>query len=72
MSIPRRRIVRSAPVTVVNLDEQRRLQVLRGRLEEERSALTRWMSRLKRAFHAVEKIQVRLNRLERQLAPNEE
>jgi hypothetical protein len=41
---------------------------LRARLEAERAALARWMRRLCRAFRAVEQIQRRLTRLERQIA----
>jgi hypothetical protein len=46
---------------------QRQLARLRGRLEEQRQALARWMSRLRRAFHAVEKHQKCIQRLERQI-----
>jgi len=36
---------------------QRQLARLRVRLEEQREALTRWVHRLRRAFHAFEKHQ---------------
>ena len=67
MSIPRRRLVR--PALAPEPDEQRHHQVqkLRARLEQERRILARWMTRLKRAFHAVEKIQQRISRIERQI-----
>jgi polyhydroxyalkanoate synthesis regulator phasin len=47
---------------------KRRLQQLRAKLTTERGHWTRWMSRLKRAFHSVEKLQQRITRLERQIA----
>jgi hypothetical protein len=46
---------------------QRQLARLRVRLEEQRQALARWMSRLRRAFHAVEKRQLSIHRLDRQI-----
>lgn len=47
---------------------RRQLKKLRQRLAQERIAWSRWMPRLKRAFHAVEKIDRRICRLERQIA----
>jgi hypothetical protein len=41
---------------------------LRAKLEAERSALARWVPWLRRAFHTVETIQLRIARLEKQLA----
>lgn len=70
MSNPRRRILRF-PTTSRPADSQRQSQRLRSRLSKERSALARWMTRLRRAFHAVEKHQVRIARLERQLTKEE-
>jgi hypothetical protein len=68
MSTPRRRLVRPVPaVTPPAQQRQRRAQQLRGRLTRDRIALNRWMSRLKRAFHSMEKLQVRIVRIERQL-----
>ena len=73
MSSPRRRIVRPAPQANPTAQQrQRRTQTLRNRMVQERTALGRWMSRLKRAFHAVEKLQQRVARLDRQLASLEE
>jgi hypothetical protein len=40
-------------------------------LEFERKSFTRWLTRLERAFHAVEKAQRRVNRLERLIAEAE-
>jgi hypothetical protein len=45
-----------------------RVQKLRVRLEQERRALGRWLTRLKRAFHAFEQHQRKVAQLERQIA----
>jgi hypothetical protein len=65
MTTPRRAIVRAAPPPSA---AAQRLQVLRRRLESEQIALRRWLTRLRRAFHATEKQQGRVARLERQIA----
>jgi len=66
---PRRRIIRpSLSTSQAHPHHDRRQQKLRARLEKERAALNRWMTRLKRAFHSVEKIQRCILRVERQLA----
>jgi len=51
-------------------DQQRKRQrkQLRDKLSKEQQTLARWMTRLKRTFHAFEKAQQRVTRLERQLA----
>jgi hypothetical protein len=54
MTAPRRRIVRPAVPATPSPERQLRVQKLRARLGRERAALTRWMARLKRAFHAFE------------------
>src|SRR3954454_21967888 len=72
MTTPRRRIVRPAAPATPSPEHQLRVQKLRANLERERATLTRWMGRLKRAFHAVEKSQQRIARLERQLTRMEE
>src|SRR5262245_51889016 len=72
MSTPRRRLIRPASPSTSTPDHPRRLQKLRTSLERERSTLARWMARLKRAFHAVEKAQLRIARLERKLTKMEE
>ena len=72
MSTPRRRIVRPTPIA--DYDDQRlqrRILQLRGRLAKERVALDRWMSRLKRAFKAMQKAQQRIARIEKQLTTHE-
>ena len=73
MTHPRRRVLRPNRLAE-SLDPARQAQVHRRRsqLERERASWARWMSRLKRAFHAVEKQQSRINRLERQLAKLEQ
>ena len=70
-STPRRRLIRPHQPPTNDRADQERIQKLRSRLEAERTTLVRWMVRLKRAFHAVEKIQRRMNRIERQLARSE-
>jgi len=72
MSTPRRRLVRPfAPSGTAYPQSNRQTAKLRGRLEAERTALSRWMTRLKRAFHAVEKSQLRIRRLEHLVARRE-
>jgi hypothetical protein len=70
MTTVRRRVIRP-PASSAN-SASRRLPELRTKLEREHEALTRWMSRLKRAFHSVEKHQLRTARLERQIRTLEE
>jgi hypothetical protein len=50
------------------LERRRQLQTLRARLQAERHAWSRWMTRLRRAFHAVEKLQRRITYLEKRIA----
>lgn len=61
---------RTPPVMSLSpaIAKKRRLQLLRSKLTAERASWTRWMSRLKRAFHSVEKILARVSRLEREIA----
>jgi hypothetical protein len=69
MSMPRRQIIRPATVAAtINLQRQRQLDKLRSRLEGERATLARWMSRLRRSFHAVEKSQRKVTQLERSIS----
>jgi hypothetical protein len=72
MTTPRRRLVRPAAPPAPRPPTDRRTQKLRSRLEAERVTLARWMARLRRAFHAVEKSQRRVSRFERQIAQTEE
>ena len=69
MPAPRRRLVRPVPTPDLSAAQrQRRAQALRARLARDRAALTRWVSRLKRAFHAMERLQQQVARSDRQLA----
>ncbi len=73
MTAPRRRIVPSGAAPAVNAGRKHgQLQRLRARLEQEQVSLARWMSRLRRAFHAVEKGQLRVTRLQKKIARQEE
>jgi hypothetical protein len=73
MTTPRRRIVRpSPPPANGRVQANQQIQKLRSRLEAERTALSRWMPRLKRSFNTVLKLHQRLVRLERQIARLEE
>lgn len=71
MSVPRRRLLRPAspseaiPSRTPRTHQDRRRE---AQLARERLNLSRWMARLKRAFHAVEKHQGRIGRLERLLS----
>lgn len=71
MTTARRRVLRSPLPTATDARHQQRLVKVREQLATERAALTRWMWKLKRAFHAVEKNQSRIGRLERRLSQPE-
>ena len=71
MSAPRRRIIRPAPAAT-SPDRLLRVEKLRTGIARERETLARWMARLRRAFHAVEKSGRRIRRLEHQIARLEE
>jgi hypothetical protein len=62
MTPPRRRILR--PAAPSHNGNMQRATKLRDTLARERTALHRWMSRLRRAFHIVERQQARIARLE--------
>jgi hypothetical protein len=68
MSQPRRRLLRPSRPLADDGPRHAKLLMRRSRLEAEQQCLTRWMSRLKRAFHAVEKQQQKVTRLEREIA----
>ena len=72
MSTSRRWLVRPKAPAPPDPQRQRRARRLREGLERERAALARWMARLKRAFHATEKSQQRIARIERRLTQLEE
>lgn len=65
MTTPRRRLIR--PPRSSHSHPAAQLQKLHAKLAKERLDLSRWMTRLKRAFHAVEKHQQRISRLEKQI-----
>jgi hypothetical protein len=65
MTTPRRRVLRPVRLDTGDGARERKLAARRVRLATEKQSLDRWMSRLKRAFHAVEKQQVKVARLER-------
>jgi hypothetical protein len=62
---PRRRVIRPPRPVTGDTARQRKLASRRTQLQAEQQSLSRWMSRLKRAFHAVEKQQQKVSRLER-------
>jgi hypothetical protein len=73
MSTPRHRLVRSVIAAAPTAQQcQRRAHTLRSRLTQNRAALARWMIRLKRAFHSMERLQARIARVERQITRLEE
>ena len=61
---------RTPPSSNPALVRKRRLQTLRTKLAAERTSWSRWMTRLKRAFHSMETIQARISRIERQITKN--
>ncbi len=67
MHQPRRRLLRPSRTLADDGPRQTKLLARRSRLETEQQTLSRWMSRLKRAFHAVEKQQQKVTRLEREI-----
>ena len=66
MTTPRRRIVRPGPLPAPSANSQR-IQKVREKLDRERTLLNRWMSRLKRAFNALQKHQTHVGQLERRI-----
>lgn len=77
MTLPRRRLLRPAPPASASAPpapapdrtaKLAKLAKLREKLHKDRRDLARWMARLKRAFHFVQKHQGRITRLERQIA----
>lgn len=72
MSAPRRRIIRLPAAPAAALSPPRQLVKLRARLEKERAALGRWQARFRRAFHAMEKLQRTVSRIEQRIAHLEE
>jgi hypothetical protein len=64
--MPRRRLIR--PTQPQPPEPSQQVQKLRAKLEDERRGLARWLSRLRRAFTAMNKHSERIARLERQIA----
>jgi hypothetical protein len=67
MTTPRRRLVRPA-----HQPNQRLLQRRRSALDKEQASLARWTARLRFAFHAFERCQKKVARLEKQIRQMEE
>ncbi len=67
MTTTRRRILRPMQPPTEPADAVRRRAKHQAQLEADRQSLRRWMSKLKRAFTAVDRLQARMARLERQL-----
>jgi exonuclease VII small subunit len=67
MTTPRRRLIRPALVPAPVASTSARLQKLRERLEKEQVALARWVTKLRRSFHAFERCQRSVARIERQI-----
>ncbi len=68
MTTARRRVLRPVRPDGGDGARERKLAARSVRLAMEKQCLDRWMSRLKRAFHAVEKQQGKIARLERAIA----
>ena len=68
MTTPRRRILRpSAASQAVDVRRQALRVKQLAKLTKEQQAVQTWMRRLRRAFHAIERIQGRISRLQRQV-----
>jgi hypothetical protein len=67
MTTPRRRIIRPTSTSTSTPDQSQQVQKLRAKLDTERRGLARWLSRLRRAFTAMNKHSERITRLERQI-----
>lgn len=67
MSSPRRRVLRNALTAAEDPQRQKKIVRRREKLQKEQEYLSKWMAKLKRAFHAVEKHQKTVARLEREL-----
>jgi hypothetical protein len=70
MTTPRRRLVRSTPPS--HIQHSRLRQRRQAALAKERAALERWTARLRFAFHAFERCQRKVARLEKQIRQMEE
>lgn len=68
MTTPRRRVLRPPRTDVEDARRQQKLSARRDQLQKEQTGLARWMSRLRRAFHELEKRQKTVRRIEREIA----
>jgi len=69
MTTPRRRVLRPRPAEpVVDPRQVARVQRRRAQLAKDRTALRRWLTRLKRATNTVTDLHQRITRLETALA----
>ena len=68
MTTPRRQVIRPLPKVIRDCLDDTRMEKLLARIDKEQASCTRWMSRLRRAFHQVEKAQRRLARFNHQVA----
>ena len=68
MTRPRRRVLRNSRTHSDDPQCQQKIARRREKLKKEQEGLSKWMTKLKRAFHAVEKHQKTVARLERELA----
>ena len=64
----RRRVLRSPPSPPADMALLRRRERQQARLVADRQALRRWLSKFRRAFNTVDKLQARIVRLERELS----
>ncbi len=70
MTSPRRRIVRP-PSPSPHPRSQQRQQKLTAKLDKAQADLKRWLAKLRRAFHSVDKQLQTIDRLHRQLSQEE-
>ena len=68
MTRVRRRVLRNQQtITASEARRLDRLQKKREQLDKERAALNCWTTKLKPAFHSMEKLQARISRIERDI-----
>ena len=68
MTAIRRRVLRPPAAVVLDPRREARIQRRRAELAKNRSALKRWLTRLKRATNTVTELHARIGRLEAGLA----
>ncbi len=68
MATTRRRVLRPPRTAVEDSLRQQKLTRKRDQLQKEQAGLAHWMTRLRRAFHAMEKQQLKVSCLERDIA----